>query len=143
MNAQTARGYQDYASVLVAAGARHAPVVVPAGRAFELIYNGSAAPPLSANSTFSCLYHHHTASRAGSSSNFDSDGGAGCTLDGFGLGGHPSPLGTYLIACTFVAALLGQSPVGVAWAPEGLTEEERDLMQKVAERAVRGASLSR
>ena len=134
MTTRTSEGYRAYAAILRGAPAGRSAastgelLIVPAGRAFELLYNSSAAP-LASNSTFSCLYHHALAG-----------GSANCTLDSFGLGGHPSPLGTYLIACTFVATLLRQSPVGVPWAPEGVSDAQRDLMQRVAERAAHGAA---
>ena len=52
--------------------------------------------------------------------------------------GHPSPLGTYLIACTFVASMLRLSPVGLAWAPDGVSDAQRDQMQMFAQRASAG-----
>tara|TARA_B110001452_G_C15147790_1_gene399547 strand:- start:168 stop:1007 length:840 start_codon:yes stop_codon:yes gene_type:complete len=133
MTAKTTEGYEQYAAVLskAAPAASPAPIIVPAGRAFELVYK-STDDPLSNTSLFSCLYHH-----SGTTVEDGGGGGGGCVLDGYGLGGHPSQLGTYLIACTFVAAVLGQSPVGISWAPDGVSDKQRDLLQQVALQAVK------
>lgn len=132
MNGATGRGYEAYAAVLREAGVAEAPVVVPCGLAFEIVFNDTA-DPLSNTSIFSCLYHHSAPADGGlverEPSSYE------CVLDGAGLGGHPSPLGTYLIACTFLAVLLGQSPVGIAWAPDGVSEAHRRYAQEVAVRA--------
>ena len=44
-------------------------------------------------------------------------------------GSHPSPAGTYLAATSFYAALTGDSPVGLVWAHQGITEEDRNAIQ--------------
>ena len=157
MTAKTTAGYKQYSDVLQQAGTT-TPIIVPAGRAFELVYNATAHP-LANGSTFSCLYHHAGfGEEAGAveqeegpwwpqrpykSRAHERDGRRtrSCALDVYGLGGHPSPLGTYLIACTFVAAVLGRSPVGIAWAPPGVTDAQREQMQAVARAAVFGSSL--
>jgi hypothetical protein len=41
---------------------------------------------------------------------------------------HPSPAGTYLAACVFLAVLFQESPVGIA----GLTEQDLPRLQKAA-----------
>jgi hypothetical protein len=64
-----------------------------------------------------------------------------CTLDGAGLGGHPSPAGSYLIACVMVGATLQQSVVGIEWAPPGVSPEYRDFLQRVAHEAVFGGKV--
>jgi len=49
---------------------------------------------------------------------------------------HPSPVGTYLAACTLYAALYGESPVGNRYHME-LTPEVATKMQKIALKTVR------
>jgi hypothetical protein len=44
---------------------------------------------------------------------------------------HPSPAGTYLAACTTLAALTGRSPVGNSYIM-GLDPETAQLLQKAA-----------
>lgn len=48
-------------------------------------------------------------------------------------GSHPSPHGTYLAATSFYAALTGDSPVGLEWSHEGISEEDRAAIQTAAE----------
>ena len=145
MTDKTTVGYSRYAEILQEASSRARapaaapPVTVPCGRAFELVYNGTRHP-LADDSLFSCLYHHGGARPRAQLPSERSSRGDSCTLDEYGLGGHPSPLGTYLIACTFVAALLKQSPVGITWAPDGVTDAQRDRMQDVAAQAARMAA---
>ena len=130
MNRKTAEGYQYYRNVLArGAGSGEPPLIVPCGRAYELTYNLSNAST-SPSSLFSCLYH----------SNLPASTPRHCILDGAGKGGHPSPLGTYLIACTFAAAIHRQSPIGARWAPAGVSAAERDLMQRIAHQAVFAAT---
>ena len=47
-------------------------------------------------------------------------------------GSHPSPAGSYLAACVFLAALLGESPVGVEGGVQGLDPAEVALLQETA-----------
>ena len=129
MTRRTTEGYEAYASVLrKAVPTSPAPIIVPAGRAFELVFNASEKGPLANSSLFSCLFHHSSSD----GELVEQRSGEDCVLDEYGKGGHPSPLGTYLIACTFVAAMLRQSPVGIAWAPDGVSDARRDLMQRIA-----------
>jgi hypothetical protein len=51
-------------------------------------------------------------------------------------GSHPTPAGSYLAACAFVAALLGQNPVGLEGAVAGIGDAERLQLQQAAWRAV-------
>ena len=46
--------------------------------------------------------------------------------------GHPIVQGTYLAACVFYATLFAKSPVGIRFALSGISNEERDFLQKVA-----------
>jgi hypothetical protein len=46
--------------------------------------------------------------------------------------GHPTVQGTYLAACVFYAILFGKSPVGISFALPGISNDERDFLQKVA-----------
>jgi hypothetical protein len=50
-------------------------------------------------------------------------------------GSHPTPAGSYLAACAFLAVLFGESPVGITNEVAGLGEEGRDLLQTAAWRA--------
>lgn len=52
---------------------------------------------------------------------------------------HPSLAGTYLAACTFFAALYGQSPEGLDY-DAGLGEETANYLQRVAWQTVQGYS---
>jgi hypothetical protein len=45
---------------------------------------------------------------------------------------HPTLAGSYLAACVFLAALFGESPVGIAREVAGLSEKGLALLQKVA-----------
>lgn len=45
---------------------------------------------------------------------------------------HPTPAGTYLAACVFLAVLFGASPVGIGGDFAGLDETDRTRLQKVA-----------
>ena len=122
MTRRTSEGYVAYAAALKeeapASPSAAPPLIVPAGRAFELVYN-SCHEPMAKGSLFSRLFNH---------------------IDGVldETSGHPSPLGTYLTACTFVASMLRQSPVGLAWAPNGVSDAQRDQMQMFAQRAAAG-----
>jgi hypothetical protein len=53
------------------------------------------------------------------------------------VGGVPHPVNhtihaTYLAACVFYATLLGLNPVGLPYAPEEITDEEREFLQRMA-----------
>jgi hypothetical protein len=43
--------------------------------------------------------------------------------------------GRYLMACLWLEELTGQSAVGCTFMPEGMTAEERRIVQQVAHRA--------
>jgi hypothetical protein len=45
---------------------------------------------------------------------------------------HPSPAGSYLAACVFLAVLFEESPVGIRGEVAGSSEKELALLQKVA-----------
>ena len=53
---------------------------------------------------------------------------------------HPSPVGTYLAACVFYAALYDRSPEGLPSTGKELKDSEAGVLQKLAFSAVRGAS---
>ena len=99
MAEQTSAGYVAYAAALREAAPASAPLIVPAGRAFELVHE-ACAEPLANDSLFTSLYQQRA---------LDADNNDDCVIHEADSG-HPSPLGTYLIACTFVAAMLRQSP---------------------------------
>jgi hypothetical protein len=45
---------------------------------------------------------------------------------------HPTPAGSYLAACVFLAVLFGENPVGLDGEVDGLGERDLALLQKVA-----------
>jgi uncharacterized protein DUF4886 len=51
-------------------------------------------------------------------------------------GSHPSAAGTYLAACTAFAVLFGRSPVRNAFAVTGVSDKDRQLLQRAAADAV-------
>lgn len=81
------------------------------------------------------MYHHDAQSAAAAAGH----GETNCTLDSAGLGGHPSPLGSFVIAAVMASVLHGESPVGVTYAPAGISPEDRDWALGIAARAVFGA----
>jgi hypothetical protein len=46
--------------------------------------------------------------------------------------GHPTIQGTYLAGCVLYASMLGKSPVGISYAPSGISREDRDFLQRIA-----------
>ena len=46
--------------------------------------------------------------------------------------GHPTPQGTYLAACVLYATIFQKTPVGIPYAPSGVSADERNFLQKVA-----------
>jgi hypothetical protein len=50
---------------------------------------------------------------------------------------HPTLAGSYLAACTFYAALFGESPAGIAMKLKGLAQAEVELLQETAWAVVR------
>lgn len=132
MNERTTNGYRAYAAILDNQNDEtpsSRALIAPAGRAFALVYNASSRPADPA-SNFSCLYHHAETN----------DSGQDCTLDGAGLGGHPSPEGSYLIAAVMVGTIHRKSVVGAKWIPPQVTCAKRDFLQHVAQQAVFGAN---
>jgi hypothetical protein len=47
-------------------------------------------------------------------------------------GSHPSPAGSYLAACVFLRALLGEDPAGIELEVKGVSAAEAALIQKAA-----------
>lgn len=47
-------------------------------------------------------------------------------------GSHPTPAGTYLAACVFLATLFKENPVGIEAGPAGLDAGDRMALQKAA-----------
>ncbi len=45
---------------------------------------------------------------------------------------HPTPAGSYLAACVFLAVLFKENPVGMDGEVAGLTEKDRGLLQRAA-----------
>lgn len=88
-------------------------VVVPAGLAFEKVYDDIVAAgedPLDEASLFWSLYA--------------------------GDGSHPSLTGSYLTACTLYGSLTGQRLESLEWAPQGINDVSRDAIQAAANFAV-------
>jgi hypothetical protein len=50
--------------------------------------------------------------------------------------GHPTVAGTYLAACVIYATLFGKSPAGLAYAPPGISADERQFLQRIAARSM-------
>ena len=50
---------------------------------------------------------------------------------------HPSPAGSYLAACAFLAVLFGENPVGIGGEVAGVDQQELALLQKAAWEACR------
>jgi len=108
MQGHLATGYTAFATAIAEAG--HPVEVVPVGMAWQHIYDSHTAvgeDPQDSGALFSRLYS--------------------------GDGSHPSVLGSYMASLMFYAAFTGQSPVGLEWAPEMITEHDRDALQAVAE----------
>ena len=53
---------------------------------------------------------------------------------------HPTPAGSYLAACAFLAVLLGDNPVGIGGDVTGVNETELASLQQAAWQACRSAS---
>ncbi len=51
---------------------------------------------------------------------------------------HPTLAGSYLAACVFLAALFGESPVGIAAEDVGLDDKDQALLQKAAWQTCKG-----
>ena len=51
-------------------------------------------------------------------------------------GSHPTPAGSYLAACVFLAALFDESPAGADGAPADLSAAHTKLLQRTARAAV-------
>ena len=56
---------------------------------------------------------------------------------------HPTPAGSYLAACVFLAVLFRESPVGADAEVAGLSEEDRALLQEAAWKQCRPATRER
>lgn len=110
MQARLAEGYLRYAERW---SSTDRPVwVAPAGLAFQHVFESlieTGADPLDPTGPFFKLYQED--------------------------GSHPSPLGTYLVACTLYASLTGQSPIGLA-APAGISAKDALFLQSAAQATV-------
>jgi MYXO-CTERM domain-containing protein len=107
MQGLVAEGYGAYALAIATGG--YMVDVVPVGMAWQHIYDAHTAvgeDPLDSGALFSRLYA--------------------------GDGSHPSVLGSYLASLVFYTALTGQSPAGLEWAPDAITEHDRDAVQAAA-----------
>jgi len=52
-------------------------------------------------------------------------------------GSHPTPAGTFLAACVFLATLSAQSPIGLTIGVEGLPDRDLDLLRRTAAEVTR------
>jgi hypothetical protein len=100
-------GYQMYEKVLQHPNIkiRHSKV----GQKFESIFDSivrRGEDPIDLKSWFSKLYHEDES--------------------------HPSIHGSYLAACVFYKTIFEKSPIGLTYKPNGITEEEKIFLQKVA-----------
>jgi hypothetical protein len=114
MQGHLASGYYAFAEGIVGAG--YPVEVVPVGMAWQTIYDDHTAvgeDPQDPGALFSRLYS--------------------------GDDSHPSVLGSYLAGLVFYAAFTQQSPVGLSWAPDTVTEHDRDILQSVAARVMADA----
>lgn len=112
MTRLTAEGIDDYAGAL----APRPVLTAPAGKAFGLI-------EAAGGSRFCCLY---TSTKTES----------GCTINAEGVGGHPSLLGSYLVACVLYGTIFDESPEQLTWAPSGLSFQDADAARTAAYAAV-------
>jgi len=106
-----AEGYHAYAAAIEAEG--YSVEVVPVGRVWQAIHDDHLAAgedPLDSGAMFSRLYA--------------------------GDGSHPSVLGSFVAGMTFYTATTGQSPVGMEWAPDVISEHDRDVAQRAVERVM-------
>ncbi len=56
---------------------------------------------------------------------------------------HPTPAGSYLAACVFLAVLFGENPVGISGAVPGLDESDVSALQRTAWQACQPAPSNR
>jgi hypothetical protein len=103
MQIATIAGYDAYRAFLISSGSPLQVKIAPVGYTYRYI-NSHEAHPLDPSSLFYRLY-----------------------IDD---GSHPTPLGTYIGACSFYMRITGKSPVGLQYYPKGVTEAERDNLQK-------------
>jgi len=121
MTAATSAGYHQYAAAFSVGRV----LTAPCGRAFELVYRAMRGDPLSISNRFACLYNHKVTEE-------------GCAINKAGMEGHPSVLGTYMVACVFFGTIHGLSPKGLLWAPDELSVEMIEAAQNFAHEAVFG-----
>jgi len=109
MQGLLATGYESYVDAITAAG--HSADLIPVGLGWQMIHDEAVAQgqdPQEASQLFARLYS--------------------------GDGSHPSTLGTYLSACIIYTFTTGTSPVGLTWAHEGISDQDRLTLQQTAER---------
>ena len=101
-------GYQAYAEAIRDAG--YPVEVVEVGEVWRSIHTGlmeSGVSPVEGDTLFTRLYLND--------------------------GSHPAPHGTYLAATAFFTALTGESPVGLNWAHDGISVEDKEAIQRASE----------
>ena len=124
MTKRTASGYAEYAALLQKHSVgRAAPMIVPAGEAFQYYWNVSGATPPAPGTRFSCLFDHPADAKA-------------CAPRSYYDHMHPSLLGTYLTAALFAATIHAQPLDQVKWAPEGISADDREFALAVASKMV-------
>lgn len=107
MNALTTKGYQMYNDALQTTMGNVTVLTAPCGRAFERAFQ-AAEDALDGSCFFSRLYS---------------------AQDHWG---HPSLLGSYLIANVFFGVIHGRSPRNLTWAPEGISAVDVATVQQWA-----------
>ncbi len=103
MQDATTEGYQAYQKFLMADGSPLRVQLSPVGLTYRYIHEHEEHP-LDHDSLFWRLYVQD--------------------------GSHPTPIGSYIGACSFYMRIVGKSPVGIQFYPKGVTLEERDNIQK-------------
>ena len=101
-------GYQAYAEAIRDAG--YPVEVVEVGEVWRSIHTAlvdSGVSPVEGDTLFTRLYLND--------------------------GSHPAPHGTYLAATAFFTALTGESPVGLNWAHDGISVEDKEAIQRASE----------
>ena len=107
MQDRLTEGYTAYAEAIRSAGL--SVEIVEVGEVWRSIHDGiveSGGVPAEGDTLFTRLYLND--------------------------GSHPSPHGTYLAASTFFVALTGATPVGLNWAHEGISVEDKAAIQEAA-----------
>ena len=112
MQSRISQGYYLYLRLLLATGSSTVKIA-PAGLAFQKIHDQiiveQGEDPLATGSLFDQLYERNEDPRK-----------------------HPSLIGSYLIGCVLFQTLTGLDVRQTVYAPNGITDEQRQTLQQVA-----------